>query len=381
MPARLVHGEALTRYDFGPDHPMCPGRVALAISLADSLGVLDRLEVVEPEPAEDDLLALVHTPDYIAAVRSERAHRVYGLGTTDNPITPGMHQAASQICTATVQAARAIASGDVLAAANVAGGLHHAMPSATSGFCVYNDAAIGIRWLRDHGVGRVAYLDLDAHHGDGVQEIFYDDPDVLTISLHESPAHLFPGTGYPTEIGGPGARGSAVNVALPPHTADADWLRAFDAVVPPVLRAFAPDVLVTQHGCDAHVTDPLTDLRLTMDGMAASYRRVAELAAEVTGGRWLALGGGGYSPVHGVARAWTHLLAVLSGEPIDPTTAVPSAWRERFGADAPSTMGDGVDAAFTPFSAGMDPESAVDQAIAATRRAVFPELGLDPDPY
>ncbi len=387
MRARLVHGEVLTRYDFGLGHPMAPGRVHLAMTLAEALGVLDRLEVVEPDPvherpaAVDELVRLVHDADYVEAVRRQQPAPLYGIGTTDNPLVDGMHQVAAQVCAATVQACRSVLSGEVRAAANVSGGLHHAMPSCTSGFCVYNDVAVGIRWLQQQGVRRIAYVDLDAHHGDGVQEIFYDDPDVLTISLHESPMHLFPGTGFANEIGALGARGSAVNVALPPHTGDAGWLRAFDAVVPPVLRAFQPEIIVSQHGCDSHQSDPLTDLRLTMDGLLASYRLVAGLAEELTGGRWVAVGGGGYSPLHGVARAWTHLLGVLSGEPVPTATPLPPAWREPFGEAAPETMGDGADAAFVPFSEGMDPDAAVDQAIQATRRAVFPELGLDPEPY
>ncbi|SDD06006.1 acetoin utilization protein AcuC [Auraticoccus monumenti] len=381
MRARLVHGEALTRYDFGTSHPMGPGRVRYAITLAEALGVLEQLEVVDPDPTVEELVTLVHDADYVQAVREQRPDRGYGIGTTDNPVAEGMHEVAAQVCTATVQAARAVWSGEVRAAANISGGLHHAMPAATSGFCVYNDAAVAIRWLQQQGAARVAYVDLDAHHGDGVQEIFYDDPSVLTVSLHESPAYLFPGTGYPTETGVGAARGTAVNVALPPHTGDQGWLRAFDAVVPPVLAAFEPDIVVSQHGCDSHRTDPLTDLELSIDGMALSYRLVGELAERHTEGRWIALGGGGYSPLHGVARAWTHLLAVLSGQPVPTSTAIPERWREPFGDLAPETMGDHVDPSFTPYSDGMDPESPVDQAIQATRRAVFPDLGLDPEPY
>nr|WP_231747873.1 acetoin utilization protein AcuC [Auraticoccus cholistanensis] len=371
----------MTRYDFGPAHPMSPGRVRLAMSLAEALGVLEHLQVVEPEPAVDELLSLVHDADYIEAVRRQETAPAYGIGTTDNPLVEGMHERASQVCTATVQAARSVWSGEVRAAANISGGLHHAMPSCTSGFCVYNDPAVGIRWLQRNGARRIAYIDLDAHHGDGVQEVFWDDPDVLTVSLHESPMHLFPGTGFATEVGGASARGSAVNVALPPGTGDAGWLRAFDAVVPAVVRAFGPDIVVSQHGCDTHRTDPLTDLELTVDGMLASYRMVHALAEELTEGRWVAVGGGGYSPLQGVARAWTHLLGVLSGHPVPTATEIPTSWREPFDDLAPATMGDGSDASFTPFAQGMDPESAVDQAIQATRRAVFPELGLDPDPY
>ncbi|GAB2589920.1 acetoin utilization protein AcuC [Microlunatus antarcticus] len=374
----FVYSEALTGYDFGSDHAMSPGRVRSAVALAASLGVLDALDVVAPPPADDALLATVHTPEYIEAVRRGVADERHGLGTSDNPVFPEMHEVSSQVVTATVEAARQVWEGPARRASNIAGGLHHAMPDRTSGFCVYNDVAVAIQWLLDQGVERVAYVDVDVHHGDGVQKVFWDDPRVMTVSLHETPVCLFPGTGFPTEIGGPDALGSAVNVALPPGTGDAGWLRAFDAVVPQVLAAHSPQVLVTQHGCDSHSHDPLADLDLTLDGQRASYVALANLADELADGRWVSTGGGGYAVLHVVPRAWTHLLAVVGGHPLDPETPTPQAWRDRIGAYAPETMGDGVQVSFRRFDDGFNPESRLDQAIMATRRAVFPELGLDP---
>ena len=374
----LVYSEALCGYDFGSDHAMSPGRVREAVALAESLGVLDHLDVVAPPPADDALLATVHTPDYIEAVRRGVADERHGLGTGDNPVFAQMHEVSSQVVTATVEAARQVWEGDVLRASNIAGGLHHAMPSRTSGFCVYNDVAVAIQWLLDHGVERVAYVDVDVHHGDGVQTVFWDDPRVLTVSLHETPVCLFPGTGFPTETGGPNAPGTAVNVALPPGTGDSGWLRAFDAIVPQVLAAHRPQVLVTQHGCDSHTHDPLADLDLSVDGQRASYLALAALADELCEGRWVSTGGGGYAVLHVVPRAWTHLLAIVGGAPLDPTTPTPQSFRDRVGAYAPETMGDGVQVSFRRFDDGFSPESRLDQAIVATRRAVFPELGLDP---
>src|SRR5436189_89725 len=191
-----------------------------------------------------------------------------------------------------------------------------------------HDVAVGIRWLLDQGAQRIAYVDVDVHHGDGVERIFYDDPRVLTISLHETGQMLFPGTGFPDDVGGPGAEGTAVNVALPPGTSDAGWLRAFHAVVPPLVREFEADVLVTQHGCDSHIEDPLAHLMLTVDGQRASYLALHDLAHEVCDGRWVATGGGGYALVEVVPRAWTHLLAILSGRPVEPATETPATWRE-----------------------------------------------------
>ncbi len=198
-----------------------------------------------------------------------------------------MHEASALVAGATLAAAAAMWSGQAAHGANVAGGLHHAMRRAASGFCIYNDPAIAIRWLLEQGAARIGYVDIDVHHGDGVQAAFYDDPRVLTISLHEHPVTLFPGTGLPGETGGPQAEGTAVNVALPAGTGDAGWLRAFHAVVPPLLRAFRPDILVSQHGCDTHRLDPLAHLELTVDGQRAAHQALHELAHEVAGGRWL----------------------------------------------------------------------------------------------
>ncbi len=285
---------------------------------------------------------MVHTLGYIDAVR--RASRPgfafsvgHGLGTADTPISEGMHENAALIAGASVTAALAIAHGEVTRAVNFCGGMHHAMPDHASGFCVYNDAALAIAAMLDDGVGKVAYVDVDAHHGDGVQAAFYDDPRVLTISVHQNPLTLFPGTGFPTDCGEGPASGTAVNLAVPPGIGDAAWLRAFHAVVPGVLRAFRPDVLVTQHGTDTHREDPLADLNLSIDGQRTCYQALRALADTVTGGRWLALGGGGYCPVRVVPRAWTHLLAIVSGRDIDPATPLPAEWLARAAAASPDT--------------------------------------------
>ncbi|GAA4211388.1 acetoin utilization protein AcuC [Actinocatenispora rupis] len=387
----VVWGPALLDYDFG-DHPMNPVRVELTIALARALGVLDRpgVRIVEPRSADDATLLTVHTPEYLSAVQvapSDPGFTGFGLNTTDDPVFSHMHEASALIVGASVAAAEAVWSGASLRAVNVAGGLHHAMPDRASGFCVYNDPAIAIRRLLDRGADRIAYVDLDVHHGDGVQHVFYDDPRVLTISLHETPYALFPGTGFPGETGGPDATGTAINVPLPPGTGDAGWLRAFHAVVPGAVRAFKPDLLVTQCGADAHRSDPLADLRLSVDCQRTAYLAVRGLADAVCGGRWVAYGGGGYAVVEVVPRAWTHLLAVATGEPIDPDTATPAEWRALAQARVPGSyppvrMTDFPGGArlvldHTPWEPTGEPD-AVDRAILATRRAVFPLLGLDP---
>ena len=387
-PALVLLDDGLTAYDFGPGHPLAPVRVDLTWRLARALGVLDLpdVSVTAASPAGVEDLRLVHSAAYVAAVQRlsgapDQDDLRHGLGTPDNPVFAGMHEASARVVGATLEAARAVWTGAARHAVNIAGGLHHAHADSASGFCIYNDPAVAIAWLLRQGAERVAYVDIDVHHGDGVQAAFYDDPRVLTISLHESPRTLFPGTGDPSESGGPSAPGSAVNVALPPGTGDAGWLRAFFAVVPPLLREFRPDVLVSQHGCDSHRDDPLAHLMLTVDGQRAAHQAVHDLAHEVSDGRWVATGGGGYAIAEVVPRAWTHLLAIAAGRPLDPDTELPSAWRQHAervtGRRTATSLTDGPLAGYRDWSAGYDPDSWLDTSIQLTRREVFPLHGID----
>jgi acetoin utilization protein AcuC len=388
----VVWDDVFGEYDFGPSHPLRPLRLELTMSLARQTGVLDGVDVRPPQAAGDDLLELVHDPLYIASVRRApddlmgRLSLRWGLGTGDNPVFPHMHEAASLVTGASVDAARAVWEGTHEHAVNISGGLHHAMRDRASGFCVYDDPAVAIAWLLAAGADRVAYVDVDVHHGDGVQAAFYDDPRVLTLSMHETGMTLFPGTGFADEIGSGHGRGTSVNVALPAGTGDAGWLRAFHAVVPPLLRAFRPQVLVTQHGCDTHALDPLAHLMMSVDGQRVAYRALHELAHELCEGRWVALGGGGYEPVLVVPRAWTHLLAEAAGTSVEGAT--PDDWRqeaqERGREVAPSRLTDGVEVSWAPWEP-VDPldtsadrlSRAVDEAIRQTREAAFPAYGLD----
>ncbi|MFC6153995.1 acetoin utilization protein AcuC [Nocardioides yefusunii] len=393
-PSTVVHDAAVAEYDFGPQHPMSPLRVDLTMRLADQLGVLAHddadpgLKVVTAPMASLELLATVHSESLIEAVQrvsfTGRADLAHGIGTEDNPTFPAMHRASAHVVGATVEAARQVWEGESQHSASIIGGLHHAMPDKVSGFCVYNDVAVAIQWLLDHGAERVAYVDVDAHHGDGVEKIFWDDPRVLTISLHETGQMLFPGTGHPADLGGRDAEGSAVNVALPPGTADAGWLRAFHAVVPDLLKEFDPQILVSQHGCDSHMSDPLTHLMLSVDGQRAAHAAVHQLAHDHAGGKWVATGGGGYSIGSVVPRTWTHLLAEVAGRPIDPETPTPLEWREHverlLGETGPFLMTDGRTPAYRDWRDGYDPEAWLDRAINATRTAAFPLHGIDPTP-
>jgi acetoin utilization protein AcuC len=394
--------ERLTDYHFGPGHPMAPMRVELTMRLAHEFGLWDQsgVTVAAPDPATDADLELVHDLPYVQMVEAVsrwaehpdareglagkqlRVAQAIGLGTEDNPVFPGMHEASALVAGATLAAARTAWSGPGGHGASIAGGMHHAMAGHASGFGVYNDVAIAIAWLLGQGAERVAYVDIDAHHGDGVQAAFYADPRVLTISLHQHPETLFPFTGLPAESGGPGAEGSAVNVALPPGTGDAPWLRAFHAIVPPLLREFRPQILVSQHGADTHRLDPLAHLELSIDAQRAAHAAIHALAHDQAGGRWLLTGGGGYDVVQVVPRTWTHLLAEAAGQPIAPQTQTPAQWRDyvvgRTGRAAPEQMTDGTPAQFEPFESGYNPSDPVDRAIMATRSAVFPLHGLMP---
>ena len=388
-PATVVFDQSLTEYDFGPPHPMSPLRVDLTMRLAASLGVTgDRLRLVDAPIATEQQILTVHDAALVEAVTRAGAggdvDERFGLGSDDNPVFPDMHRAAAHVVGASIEAADQVWSGRSLHSANIAGGLHHGMPDRVSGFCIYNDVAVAIGRLLAQGAERVAYVDVDVHHGDGVEHVFWNDPRVLTISLHETGQMLFPGTGFPHDIGGPDAKGYAVNVALPPGTGDGGWLRAFHAVVPPLLRQFEPQVLVTQHGCDSHIEDPLAHLMLTVDGQRAAYETLHGLAHEVCEGRWLATGGGGYAVVDVVPRAWTHLLAILAGRPLDPSTETPEEWRRhvqtRLGRVAPMRLTDGRTPGYRDWSEGYDPGAWLDRAIHATRSEVFPFHGLDPFP-
>lgn len=386
---QVIWSEEMMAYRFSESHPMHPARLDLTARLCTGLGLFDRenLVLVAPPVATDAELALVHDPDYIAAVRAVSADPTVpnakrGLGTEDNPVYAGIHEASARLAGGSLVAADAIAGEKALHVVNFGGGMHHAARGKASGFCIYNDAALAIQRLLDSGFARVLYIDVDAHHGDGTQNIFWNEPRVMTISMHESGMSLFPGTGYANEVGGPDALGTAVNLAVPARTPDAAWLRAFHAVVPQIATAFAPEVIVSQHGCDGHVDDDLSNLRLSVDAQRQNALDISELAERLCGGRWIATGGGGYNITGVVPRTWSHLVAIASGAPVPLRTPVPEPWREyvaqRYGVTAPALMGDDADLWWRSWEVGYDPADPVDRTIMATRKEVFPYYGLDP---
>ena len=389
--ARVVWDPDFTRYDFGAHHPMSPVRLALTARLCDAFGLFDDpgVELLSPQVPDDAVLHTVHEPFFVDAVKAasldpSRVVEALGLGTDDVPTFAGMHEISARIVEGTRQLCEDVWTGRAEHGVNFCGGLHHAMRANASGFCVYNDIAVGIQWLLDQGVERVAYVDVDVHHGDGVESIFWDDPRVLTVSLHETGRALFPGTGWATDIGGQSAIGHAVNVSLPPGLSDSGWLRALHSTALPVVRAFRPQVLVSQHGCDTHAQDPLAHFALSVDAQRDAMLALHKLAHDVSDGKWVALGGGGYSVVDVVPRAWTHLTAIAAHQPVLTGALVPQVWREYVieltGRPGPERMGDlpeGQPIWWRSWDLGYDPANEVDRAVMATRQAVFPHHGLD----
>jgi acetoin utilization protein AcuC len=328
--AVLVCSPGYWAHEHGGGHPLRAERLHRTYDLLQAYGAFrDRnARLVAPRLATDDELALFHTQPYIDAVRRlsqgdpyVAAHR-FGFGPGDNPVFEGMDHSERLKVGGSLLGAQMLMRGEAEVVFNLGGGLHHARPAETSGFCVFNDAAIASTWLAGQGA-RVAYVDIDVHHGDGVQWAFYDSNQVLTISLHQDGRTLFPGTGSLHEDGREGGKGFAVNVPLPPGTDDDAYLQAFAQIVPPLVARFAPDVLVTQLGIDTHMRDPLAELKLSTRGQVGVVELMRTLCP-----RWLALGGGGYD-LEVVPRAWTLFFGVMSGQEFpDP---LPGSYRRKYG--------------------------------------------------
>ncbi len=340
----FIYTEDYLHYDYGPTHPLRIIRLKLTYELMKAYGLLNLpgVEVIETEKAKEEDLSRFHSEDYLAVLKKANQGMIkgefytYGLGPGDNPIFPGLFDWSLLVTGATLQAVEYVASEKGKIAFNIAGGLHHAMRKRASGFCYINDPVIGILRLIDRGL-RVVYIDIDAHHGDGVQKAFYATDQVLTISLHESGYTLFPGTGFEYEIGEGKGEGFSVNLPFPPYTEDETYLWAFEEVVPELIHLFNPDVVVTQMGVDTFYDDPLTNLRLSIYGFEKVVKRIKDLAP-----RWVALGGGGYQ-ISNVARAWTLAWAIMNG--IELKEEIPESflkWAENYGFKERRLRGDRI---------------------------------------
>jgi len=372
----LVWSEALRDYDFGPGHPLTPLRFGPGIDLLRELGAA---RLLAPGVASDETLARLHAPHYIEQVRSFSDHpwqpAAMGVGSMDVPAFHDMHEASARIAAGSIEAVARIVDGEAPHAFSPAGGLHHAMRTRASGFCVYNDVALAVAAARDAG-HRVLYVDLDVHHGDGTQTLFWDDPQVLTWSIHESGHSLFPGTGWPDETGGPDAPGTTLNTPLEAGSGDDSWWPIVELVLPALADAFRPTLLVSQHGCDSHALDPLGHLRLT----TASYARASSLLDDIAHrhcqGRWLATGGGGYDAYRVVPRSWAIVWLTQAHRALPEAT--PPEWRLRWAAAAASYGQSSppeqlVDA---PGTVEDDPAATVSRNLATAKAALAQALAL-----
>lgn len=392
-PVAFIYGDEFSEYNFSSSHPLQPIRLKLTYELLKAYGVFYKphIKLLPGRLATDEELLGVHTAGYVEAVKkiSETGDAFgdssiyggdesvygpkFGIGAGDNPAFKGMHEAASLITGSAIEAVELVMSGQVAHAVSISGGLHHALSDRASGFCVYNDPACAIDYAVKHYGARVLYVDIDAHHGDGVQWAFYNRSDVLTLSLHESGRYLFPGTGFIEEIGTGEGEGYSVNVPFEPGIYDELYLHAFDEIVPPVIRAFKPDLIVSQNGCDSHYTDPLASMGLTTNAFEYMYGRIHELAHEVAGGKLVALGGGGYQIYEVVPRAWTLLTAEVASVALD--NELPGPWREMCASysrsEAPRKLHD------EPIEgAAANLQAKTEQTIEQVKQKLFPYLGL-----
>jgi len=369
----LIYSPLFGTFNFGDDHPFKLQRNRLAYDLMDAYGLLSlpNMQIRDCRPASDELLLSFHDSEYItrlkefSASEEPRADFRFGLGDADCPVFKGLYDYAALGAGATFEAVRLVEEEGVDVAFNMNGGWHHAHRARASGFSYLNDAVVAINWLVARG-RRVLYLDIDAHHGDGVQEAFYDTDQVLTISLHESGIYFYPGTGFEDEIGEGRGRGYSVNVPLLAHTDDAMFMKAFDEVAYPLIAAFNPDIIVTQIGADTFRTDPLTNLEITTHSYCEMLSKIKRLKIP-----WVALGGGGYELMN-TARAWTLAWAIMNDIELDPRLPAafiakiqPQGYQNRVLLDA-MHWADEVERGLALAS--------VEQSIACIKKTIFPGI-------
>jgi acetoin utilization protein AcuC len=374
MKTAFFYSDDFIKFDYGPDHPLKIFRLKLTRDLIHSFGLLspERTKIVVPKSATEEDLLLFHHVDYIEMLKAVNAGRsmpgaaYFGLGPGDNPVFKGLFDWSRLVAGASLQAALMVERGDADIAFNIAGGLHHARAARASGFCYVNDPVIAITALLRKG-RRVAYVDIDAHHADGVQEAFYSTNRVLTISLHETGRTLFPGTGFEEEIGEGDGRGFSLNVPLPPYSDDELFLFAFDGIVPEAVGAFRPDVVVSQLGVDSFRSDPLTHLNYTTNGFCEAVKKIKSLSA-----KWVALGGGGYD-VANVARAWALAWGIMNDADLADELPEDFLLHQRRPRNFPAKMRDEPYAVTGSEKERMREE--VERVVVRLREKAFPLLG------
>lgn len=340
----FIYSEDLLNYRFNSHHPFNQFRLKLTVDLLNRINALDPNQIVKPRMATEEELTLIHDPSYVEAVKKagqgllpkEMAEN-YGLGTEDTPIFANMHEASSLMVGGTLTAVDEVMTGKTLHALHLGGGLHHGFRGKASGFCIYNDSSVAIKYIQQKYNARVLYVDTDAHHGDGVQWSFYDDPNVCTLSIHETGRYLFPGTGNINERGQGAGYGYSFNIPVDAFTEDDSWLHAYKNAIRDVAEFFKPDVILTQNGADSHYYDPLTHLSATMK----IYREIPKLAHEIAhqycGGKWIAVGGGGYDIWRVVPRAWAFIWMEMTENP-NCFGSLPEDWIEQWQKESPVTL-------------------------------------------
>jgi len=383
MRGKLVYpySETLLNYEFSEDHPLKSERLQLTYSLSKILGLIDKVDLLEPALATRADLELFHSIDFIDAVHRAgetlNPEYKYGLGTPDNPVFPQIYVTGERYVGATLDGMKKIIAGSSSAFC-ISGGLHHAHRNAASGFCIFNDVAIAINYLKKKKGNdiRCLYFDFDAHHGDGVQNAFYRDKNVLTISIHQTGKTLFPGTGFVYETGGVEGIGYSVNIPLMPGAGSPELIETFNEIIVPLFEAYEPDLLVTQLGVDGHYMDPLANLSYTSHGYETVVRGLRDLSAKICSLGWLAVGGGGYHPAN-VARLWTLFLAIMLDEKVPKD--VPEEFRNlcsSLGFDnCPLAMRDETEVVQMYFSreeVSLD----LDRTLRRVRELIFPYHGL-----
>ncbi|MBS4191650.1 acetoin utilization protein AcuC [Bacillus sp. FJAT-49705] len=310
----FIFSEDLLNYKFSENHPFNQIRIKLTLDLLQQIKAIEDHHIVPPRIASDEELQLIHDPSYVNAVKlagngqlPSEVGENYGLGTEDTPIFKNMHEASSLLVGGTLSAVDYVMSGRAKHALHLGGGLHHGFRGKASGFCIYNDSSVAIKYIQEKYNARVLYVDTDAHHGDGVQWSFYDDPNVCTLSIHETGRYLFPGTGNVNERGQGKGYGYSFNIPVDAFTEDDSWLDIYRTSLKEIAEFFKPDVILTQNGADSHYLDPLTHLSSTMK----IYREIPKIAHEIAhqycDGRWIAVGGGGYDIWRVVPRAWAFI--------------------------------------------------------------------------
>lgn len=332
----FIYSKEFLNYKFSDSHPFNQIRVELTYDLLKKLNAIDESQLIAPRMATDEELELFHDPKYINAVKLAGKGQLekeiglnYGIGTEDTPIFQNMHEASALLVGGTLTAVDYVLSGKSKHALSLGGGLHHGFRGKASGFCIYNDSAVAIKYIQKKYNLRVLYVDTDAHHGDGVQWAFYDDPSVCTFSIHETGRYLFPGTGNVNERGAGTGYGYSFNIPVDAFTEDESWLESYSIALREIVDFFKPDIILTQNGADSHYYDPLTHLSATMNIYREIPRLAHELAHQYCDGRWIAVGGGGYDIWRVVPRAWSMIWLEMIGE-TDFTNELPREWIENW---------------------------------------------------